>query len=219
MADGDEVVADLRRSFRALAADKRWRGWLAENIYWASCESFLQTTLLPVFNQTSERFVTDRERKLDGNWHPDLAIMSRAHHDEWWHARNVSKNKAALRGLVRGVVQLKIAWTERNANGSARLTEKVKGIRKDVHGLMGRAKSLPEATLLMGVLVAGFHKPAEGKRKLRTAVEQVGSVLNAATGLAPNRVVLLDDFEADHWHPLLRGEKRAWATLVWARLA
>jgi hypothetical protein len=217
MSDSEEALADLGRSFDALAADERWCAWLAENIYWASCESFLQTTLLPVFNQTSGRFVTDRERKLDGNWHPDIAIMRREDHDKWWRARDDS-DKAALRGLVRGVVQLKVVWTEGNAYGSAVLAEKLRAVDSDVRGLQNRAEQVPEAALVMGVLVAGFHKPTEGRGKLEDAVDQVTSVLKGGKEETARRVTLLDGFEAEHWRGLLRGEKRAWATLVWAIL-
>ena len=75
---------------------------LVENAYWASYESFLQSSLLWAFKKVSTDFTVDRERQLlahGGRVQPDLVVMRRADEQEWWTGRR-RRGTAGIQPLV-----------------------------------------------------------------------------------------------------------------------
>ncbi len=208
---------DLDAALWSLADDSRWRSMLAENVYWASCEAFVQTTLLWAFNSRSKAFVADRERRLrkEPTWKPDLAIMSRDDHDAWWGARRAGRcDSKTLRRLARGIVELKVAWTPGNATGSAVLTQKAKTVRDDVDGLEAARTEAPNSEMYMGVIVSGFHK-TEGAKALADSLVIIRDALPKAIRTAATTIPLLDGFESAAWKDILENGKKGYSSLLW----
>lgn len=213
------LAADLDTALSALADDSRWRAMLAENVYWASCESFVQTTLLWAFNTTSKTFVSDRERQLLDARKPDLSVLERAHHDAWWEARGATPCDAAtLRRLARGVVQLKAAWTRGNACGSAVTTQKAKDIRADVDGLQDARKKVPNADLFMGVVLSGFHERKDGPGAVDDAAKIIIDALPKPLQKSVRSITVLDGFESPAWKDVHAEGNGAYSRFLWIPL-
>lgn len=215
------LATDLCSALWTLADDARWRAMLAENIYWASFEPFVQTTLLWAFNTKSKDFVADRERRLHRNpdWKPDLSIMDRKDHDAWWEARSAKPcDDAMLRRLARGIVQLKVAWTPGNAYGSAVITQKAKDIRTDVEGLRGAQNKVSRAELFMGVIVSGFHERHDGPGALDDSARIIVEALPKPLQETVTSMALLDGFESPVWKDVHAKGNGAYSRLLWIPL-
>lgn len=214
-----QIGRDVRRAIEALAANSLWRDMLAENILWASCESLLQTTLLWSFNALSGRFVADRERTLAKGWRPDLVVLRRAAHDDWHNARQKNRGRTeTFRKLACGVVQLKVAWTEGNAYGSASLPNKVVAIRDDLDRLHNEADSFQPDERYVGVLLSGVHPQEDGPKMMGEARRFLHSRLLTNHVSFQRSVQLLLGHRPAHWRSLPLGADAAFSELLFMRV-
>ena len=202
---------DFASAFASLAASQSLRQLLAENLYWASCEALVQSAALYSFNSTSTQFIADRERQLDG-LKPDLLAFDRQDHDQWWTARSLG-DREALGNLTKGLVQFKVAWTEGNANGSAKLGPKTRAIRTDIDRLRAWGEVHPGRDLFWAVLLGGFHEPGAGVRALSEAEETIGGSLKQGDGSELRRITVLNDASLP-WRP--PHARVASAALLWS---
>lgn len=141
----------------------RWKGWneiLAQNLNSASCEGFLQASLLGWFNigeARSKDFWAERERRLlcANGWkvQPDLILVPYADWDEYGKAKGLRKS-----GLVDAGVWIKVAWEKGNdwSSASAVPAQKAKEIAKDVEKgrwFLGGRRNRRDA--LLAILISG----------------------------------------------------------------
>jgi hypothetical protein len=204
-----------------LSENPFWLDLLAENLYWASMEGFLQSSLLGAFNSGTHGFVADRERALAprGAFKPDMLVMERSSgvHEEWWAAREEGGPNAQARylRLAQAVVQLKVAWTPGNARGSAMLTSKAAAVKSDVVRLR---QCLKDPSLgIVGVLVSGFHPESDGAEAIRSSLDVIkGAVANEVD--SGNEVMLLARARPTRWNPVLENGRALFSTLWLARV-
>lgn len=211
----------LVEAARMLSMNTFWLDLFAENLYWASMEGFLQSSLLGAFNLGTHGFVADRERALAsrGAFKPDLLVMERSSgvHEEWWTAREEggSNAQARYRRLVQAVVQLKVAWTPGNARGSAVITSKAAAVKSDVARLQ---QCLENPSLgIVGVLVSGFHPESDGAEVIRSSLDVIKrAVANEVD--SGNEVMLLARARPARWSPVLKKGQALFSTLWVTRI-
>ena len=213
--NGSETSAAFRvvcAAARALAGDERWCDMLAENLYWASMEAFLQSSLLAAINRTDEGFIADRERNVSPRLRPDLLVFPVRAHDAWWQLRERAQEDTSLSDVLRLAVQMKVAWTRGNATGSATLPNKIAATRSDIALLH---EVLPGKGAV-AVLVSGFHPRGDGAREVEAALRAlVAEVPATAESLV---LPLLEDYRPARWDKLLEPDRAAFSMLWLARI-
>lgn len=206
---------------QTLSENSFWLDLLAENLYWASMEGFLQSSLLGAFNLGTHGFVADRERALEPNGalKADLLVMEQSSdvHEAWWTAREEGGPNAPTRylGLSQAVVQLKVAWTPGNARGSAVITSKAAAVKSDVVRLR---QCLKDPSLgIVGVLVSGFHLESDGAEAVRSSLDVIKrAVANEVD--SSNEVMLLARARPTRWNPVLENGRALFSTLWLAQV-
>jgi hypothetical protein len=142
-------VSDLLlEALQRLSGLQSWSSIVAENLYWASCESFLQSSLLWAINASDSALIADRERLLTGSGNkgtkPDLLLFERSHGQSWLAATDRSER---LR-LGCAFVYAKLAWAKGNATGSATIPAKAKALLSDI----ARLRDVHELALGSGLM-------------------------------------------------------------------
>jgi hypothetical protein len=211
----------LLMAARTLSDNSFWLDLLAENLYWASMEGFLQSSLLGAFNSGTHGFVADRERMvaLRRACRPDLLIMRRSSsvHDEWWTARGHGgpKAQAEYLRLAQAMVQLKVAWTPGNARGSSMLTSKAESVKSDVT----RLKSYLKAPSLgvIGVLISGFHQESDGAVAISRSLNALKRAVTDEVD-SGDEVTLLTRVRPTRWNPILDHGRAVFSTLWFAQV-
>jgi hypothetical protein len=218
----EAVLADLCLSAEELSNDALWPRLLAENLYWASCEGFLQSSVLGAFNGRSTQYVADRERELGfaGNQlRPDLVLIRRADHEAYWTGRDLSgaQRRETLAALAQAIVQFKLIWTQGNATGSAQVTEKAKQVALDASRAAAWSVARESCTTVVGILVSGFHKAGTAAKPFADATLALASSL-AQVGWrwANDGALLLDEYADPRWTRFNRPSTAVSARLLWA---
>jgi hypothetical protein len=219
----DPLLDELVEATEKLKADPFWLALLTENLAWASCEGFFQSSILGAFNQTSQRYIADREKKFvvqEERAAPDLLLFERSNYAAWWRGRRTAKG-AGLIDLCLALVETKLVWTEGNAYGSYVLSERSGAVAGDALKLAKVCPTLPDCRGYLAVLISGLHPPGIGGRFLNQARETVQEKL-ARTGLVREyrQVGLLDGGTLPHWETLDRGDPPdgMWAECLWVCL-
>src|SRR5262245_46786239 len=96
-----------------------WRSLLAENVKWAACEPFIQGSLRGAFNCRSGGgcLIADREKRVryqGGELQADLLTFRPGHEETWLKGRGKPGVEDCREKLCRGLVQMKVVWTEGN---------------------------------------------------------------------------------------------------------
>lgn len=217
----DPILLELEEATRWLTRDQVWLQLAAENLKWASCEGFFQSSLLGAFNVRSQTYIADREKRFalssDRSICPDLLILERASYVDWWAARRHTK-QAVLRPLCRGAVQMKLVWTKNNASGSATVKSKAKSVVRDATDLEEFCRQRMGCTGYLAVLFSGRHA-AEGRRFLDEAVQEVQEKLCETSLVVPRPPIPLfeNDYKLEHWTRLVDSKtlQYLWANQVW----
>ena len=82
----DELLERLVAITELLRGDCLWLQLLAENLFWASCEGFIQCSVLGAFNLQNQRYIADREREVrwdNDKIKPDLLLFQRCAYAAW----------------------------------------------------------------------------------------------------------------------------------------
>lgn len=217
----DDIFQGLIAATLRLRADTLWLSLLTENLMWASCEGFVQSSVLGAFNLTSQCHVAARESVL--RWgaskvQPDLSVIRPAAYSEWWNSTPSGRPE-----IVTGVAQLTMVWTEGNAGGSAVVNQKAPKIARDADGLSRFAAAHPGRGAYVGVLTSWAHEPDEGRAGLDSAAALIKEHLTAQTIAVEHeeRIDLLANRLLDHWARWPRHSSTAgvWAEMCWFRIA
>ncbi len=128
------VATALIQALQRLPTIPTWSAIVAENIYWASCECFLQSSLLWSINTLAgSKFLSDREKLVTGTGNsgtkPDLLFFRADCHAAW---RAATRTRKEARQLGVGFVYVKLAWSEGDATGSATIPAKASAIVDDI---------------------------------------------------------------------------------------
>lgn len=196
-AQMDEITRQLRAATTKLEASTEWRQMLAENLFWASCEGFLQSSLLWAVNQQSTSLFADREKKIAGTAPVDLVLFERAVYADYLSARG-----ERLAALCRALVQLKVVWTKGNATGSAVASEKAKSVLYDAVRLAEVCRSNAGCTGVLGVLVAGRHPAGKAGPCIDEAFGKVHAALEGSIVGEPEGIDVLVEEVVGHWATL-----------------
>ena len=194
----------LVNAVNALSWDASWCDTLAENLYWASCEGFIQSSLLGAINWTSDLHVADRERSVgngEDNIQPDLLLMLRGNHDSYWSER-LANGPVSL-NFLRALVQVKLVWTEGSAKGSAVISQKSRQVTGDIDGLrlfISGKRSIEKLSIegFQIVVVSGFHTLGEGRRFVDAAIDRVRGEISPPYS-DQLRISLLEDYRPRRW--------------------
>jgi hypothetical protein len=135
------AVEVIHSALKTLATSRLWVELLRENVYCASYEGFVQTSLLGAINsqQAKRTLWCDRERRVRVNGKviaPDLWLVN-AEVDAWnlWEEAKAHPVKARLNPMLqvaKGAVEIKVAWTKDWAGGSAVISQRAKEIAKTI---------------------------------------------------------------------------------------
>ncbi len=180
----------LLEACEGLVRSKEWQDQLAANVYWASCEGFLQSTLLWAFNSfpgthkvDGDRYLADRERYLvwgERRIAPDLVFFGEGDEKRWWDYRD-ARDRENLRSLAAGLVEVKMAWLPGSATGSATLGSKAVSIQTDVDNLRYLLEHKVGRSAWVVWCVAGFP----GKDHGRAVEESVEFLRSQVKGVRP----------------------------------
>ena len=140
--EAHRVAVDvIHGALKTLAASRLWVGLLRENVYCASYEGFVQTSLLGAINsrQAKPKLWCDRERRVRINGKivaPDLWLVN-AKVKDWdlWEKARLNPVAARLNPMLqvsKGAVEIKVAWTKDWAGGSAVISQRAKEIAKTI---------------------------------------------------------------------------------------
>jgi hypothetical protein len=211
----DTILQGLADATNSLCADAMWRSLLAENLLWASCESLFQCSLLGALNCLQATIVADREKRLVGAFgkvQPDLLVFDRRDYQAWWRSKQNSPEKLAL---LKGLVQLKVAWTRGNAIGSAVIAEKARGIAQDAERLARFCGCHDACRAYLAVIISGFHPPTEGMAELNDAIGIIRHRVQEKVVVESERLIgILNDSQLDHWATYGRGSSVLSAGLI-----
>ena len=212
----DAILSELVTAAESLRADQTWLNLFAENIHWSSCEGLLQCSLLGAVNRRPSALLTDREKRFSGDFgtvQPDLIVFDRADYWAWHEAEGDLPRRI---GMVRGLVQLKMAWTRGNATRSAAITQKAKAVAEDAGKLARFSTAYPQCRAYLGVTVAGFHQRGEGEGKVGEASALIRQRLReAGHSIREVSLDMLADVALTYWASFGRGED---ANVLSARL-
>jgi hypothetical protein len=217
----DDIIPELIAATLRLRDDPLWLSLLTENLMWASCERFVQCSVLGAFNLASQQYVAARESVF--RWgaskvQPDLSLIRPTAYSDWWNSTLSGRPQ-----MVTGVVQLTMVWTEGNAGGSAIVTQKAPKIARDADGLSRFAAAHPGCRAYVGVLTSGAHVPDEGRAALDSADALIKEHLAAQIIAVEHeeRIDLLANRLLDHWAGWPRHSSAAgiWAEMCWFRIA
>lgn len=217
----DDILQELIAATLRLRDDPLWLSLLTENLIWASCEGFVQSSVLGAFNLASQHYVAARESVL--RWgaskvQPDLSLFRPAAYSDWRNSTPFGRPQ-----MVTGVAQLTLVWTEGNAAGSAVVSQKAPKIARDADGLSRFAAAHPGRSAYVGVLTSGAHEPDEGRAALDSAAALIREHLAAQTISVEHeeRIDLLANRLLDHWVGWSRHSSAVgiWAEMCWFRIA
>lgn len=140
-------VSDLLlEALQRLPRLQSWSSIVAESLYWASCESFLQSSLLWAINASDGALIADRERLLTGSGNsgtkPDLLLFERSHRQSWLNAERSERLRIGC-----AFVYAKLAWAKGNATGSATIPAKASALLSDI----AKLRDLHEVTVGSGL--------------------------------------------------------------------
>ena len=147
-ADSSEsgpVAAALARALKRLPTVPSWSAIVAENIYWASFEPFVQSSLLWSINTLDgSALLSDREREVvcwqtenenkkmrRHSIKPDHSVF-RADCRSDWSAAYKKRDLRGLRRLSIGFANAKLAWSEGDASGGSTIPNIADKIETDI---------------------------------------------------------------------------------------
>ncbi len=188
----------LEAALRTLGGNRLWQNLMGENIYWSSNEAFLQGSLLAALND-AETVWCDRERSVivhGQRMAPDLWLLPATEEalTAWWSAlsHKMVDRPDPCGAVALGIVELKLAWIDRWATGSARIGGKVKQIEQDLDKMAVLAggnsawDTLPKYSL---VTVGGYAPPDELEHQLEEAWAAIEPVAPRAVFDDPIRLL------------------------------
>ena len=135
---------------------------------------------------------------------PDLIVFDRSDYWAWFEAEGDLPRRVEM---IRGLVQLKMAWTRGNAKGSAVITQKAKGVADDAAALARFSILYPHCRTYLGITVAGFHHRGEGASEVDYASGLVRQRLEeAGHSISEDAVDMMEDAALPYWSSYGRGE-------------
>lgn len=179
----------LLEALQRLTGLQSWSSIVAENLYWASCESFLQSSLLWAINASNGALIADRERLLTGSGNngtkPDLLLFERSYRQSWLDATD------RLERLRIGCafVYAKLAWAKGNATGSATIPAKASALLSDIAKLrelheLAAASGLTDSKTLLIVSGCGSVKGSPGESERAASECEAELIERIQAGLA-----------------------------------
>lgn len=217
----DEILGGLVVTVESLRQDSNWLRILAENLFWASCEGFVQSSILAAYNAQNLPLVADREKVLKwdgGSITPDLLVFRRADYADWRR----SANGTGRNSLAHALAQITMVWTRGTAGGSAVVTEKAKKIARDAAGLIRFCDAHSGTLAYLGVLTSGFQPAGHGASAVEDAVCVVRAALarNGISIAQESHTTILDGVLLETWETLGRPSPSTcvFAGLHWFRL-